>query len=134
MPDCPSDADLAGFLNESLPPESLAGLSAHVDGCPLCQVRLDQLTHDADGAVARYKELSSVITSGPAGARPPSPEAGTLILGGNQASRGASRLQGVPRVPGFDVAAEIGRGGMGVVYKARHRRLNRLCALKMVLA
>jgi serine/threonine protein kinase/WD40 repeat protein len=134
MTECPSDADLAGFLNESLPPESLAGLSAHVDACPLCQVRLDRLTHDADGAVARYKELSSVITSGPAGARPPSPEAGTLILGGNQAARAASQLQGVPRVPGFDVAAEIGRGGMGVVYKARHRRLNRLCALKMVLA
>src|SRR5580704_17043585 len=45
------------------------------------------------------------------------------------------RLSGkMPEIPGYQVESILGYGGMGVVYKAKHLKLNRTVAIKMLLA
>jgi WD40 repeat protein/serine/threonine protein kinase len=121
---CPERSRLAELLDGSDDDPMHKELEAHLSECVHCQAAVLDLgagPHSWD----RWRRVMR-------GALAPEGSDGLSNVDAALDAPFSQMTDDLPQVPGYDVLGELGRGGMAVVYRARHRELNRLVAMKMI--
>jgi serine/threonine protein kinase len=114
----PSPERLAAFRLGRLPPAERAATEAHLARCDACRHQLDNLP-DATVLSVMRRSAEATEAQGRPAPRPAGPRPTAV----------PTELANHPR---YRVLQLLGRGGMGAVYKAEHRLMQRLVALKVI--